>query len=334
MTWFKVDDKLPRHRKARAVRRTHPTKARDAAPFGLWVLAGAESEDGFIALEVLLDWDDDALVLAERLVDAKLWWKTEVDGEPGYGFHDWQDYLPRPDGIEDASESGRRGNHVRWHEKRGLVDPECSLCVPTSPRRRGDIAATDRPAVAGRPDGSVAPPLTCGNADPADGEHIGSIAPNRPDAPDLTCENSAADEGPSDRGESRTRPDPTRPDPTRENPSPKRKPTPDEIPGFEEFWQVYDHKTGRAKAEVAYRAALRKAGVTPEVLLAAAGAYVSWQKSEGKHPTYTKHPTTWLNGEHWRDERVGRQRPQTRVQEHLAIAEQLAAEHDQPRALE
>jgi hypothetical protein len=264
------------------VRRSHPAKLRDAAPFGLWVLAGAESEDGFIALEVLQDWDDDALALAERLVDAKLWWKTEVDGEPGYGFHDWQDYLPRPDGIEDASESGRRGNHVRWHEKRGIVDPECSFC---SPDDRGDIGGDDR------------------------GDTENASPPNREPVP--------------------TRPVPTRP----EDPSPRRKPTPDEIPGFEDFWQVYDHKTGRAKAEVAYRAALRKAGVTPEVLLAAAGAYVSWQKSEGKHPTYTKHPTTWLNGEHWRDESVGRQRPQTRVQEHLAIAEQLAAEHDQPRAI-
>lgn len=269
MTWFKVDDKLPRHRKARAVRRSHPAKRRDAAPFGIWALAGAESDDGFIALEVLLEWDDDAEALAARLVAAGLWWETEQDGEPGYGFHDWQDYVPRPGDIEDAAESGRRGNHVRWHEKRALIDPECPFCCPDD---RGD----------------------------ASGRSGRDRDPNREPVP--------------------SRPDPTRPDHpsrSREQETPER---------FEEFWTVYDHKVGRRKAEVAYRSALRKTGVTADLLIAAAGEYVAWVKSEGKHPQFTKHPTTWLNGEHWRDERAARQQPLTRVQQHLALAQQLANE--------
>ncbi len=51
--WFRVDDKLPWHPKARRLRRSHESKRRDASPFGLWVLAGAFTDDGFVALEVL-----------------------------------------------------------------------------------------------------------------------------------------------------------------------------------------------------------------------------------------------------------------------------------------
>jgi hypothetical protein len=72
---------------------------------------------------------------------------------------------------------------------------------------------------------------------------------------------------------------------------------------FDEFWDTYSHKVGRKKAEAAYRAAVRKPGVTDDLLIAAAAAYITWQMSEGKHPTFTKHPATWLTGEHWRDER-------------------------------
>jgi hypothetical protein len=112
-------------------------------------------------------------------------------------------------------------------------------------------------------------------------------------------------------------------------PSRKRSETP---PRFEEFWTVYDHKVGRAKAEAAYRSALRKPGVTEELLISAADAYIAWVKSDGKHPAYTKHPTTWLNGEHWRDERVARQAPMTNTQRHLALARDLAASQ-QPATL-
>lgn len=94
-------------------------------------------------------------------------------------------------------------------------------------------------------------------------------------------------------------------------------------PRFDEFWNAYDHKVGRKRAETAYAAALKKPGVTPDLLIAAAASYVAWVKSEGKHPQFTKHPTTWLHGEHWTDERAARM---TRTQQHLALAQQLHAE--------
>lgn len=112
----------------------------------------------------------------------------------------------------------------------------------------------------------------------------------------------------------------------KEEPSRKRSETPER---FDEFWETYSYKVGRKKAESAYRSALKKPGVTAELLIASAASYITWQMSEGKHPTYTKQPATWLNGEHWRDERPSRPAPQTRVQQHLQLARQLADEEQQ-----
>lgn len=99
---------------------------------------------------------------------------------------------------------------------------------------------------------------------------------------------------------------------------------------FDEFWDTYSHKVGRRPAENAYRAALKKSGVTPDLLVASAAAYITWQMSEGKHPEFTKHAATWLRGEHWRDERPARVAPRTRVQEHLALVQQLGGEPASP----
>lgn len=140
--WFKVDDKFPNHRKVRQVRRSHPTKRRDASAFGLWVLAGAWSDDGFVPLEVLEDWDDDAEAMALRLVDAGLWVSCRNEGEPGFRFHDWDEMNP------DPATAGAMGNHRRWHERRGKSDPKCIFCVPD----RGDIAPESPPISPPNPD--------------------------------------------------------------------------------------------------------------------------------------------------------------------------------------
>ncbi|MEC4616289.1 hypothetical protein [Tsukamurella tyrosinosolvens] len=139
MAWFKVDDQLHNHRKARAVLRSAASKRRDAAPMGLWALAGSwcgqNRTGGFIPAELLDDWDDDAQALAERLIDAGLWRRDEVDGEPGYRFHDWADRNPAGagEGGDPLVSASARANHVRWHVKRGRAVPDCSLCVPSDP---------------------------------------------------------------------------------------------------------------------------------------------------------------------------------------------------------
>ena len=71
---------------------------------------------------------------------------------------------------------------------------------------------------------------------------------------------------------------------------------------FDEFWNVYGKKLDRKRAEQKWRTALKKPGVTADVLIAAARTYIADQVSKGKHPEYTKHADAWLNGECWNDE--------------------------------
>jgi len=123
--WFKVDDKLHDHRKAR--------KAGKAA-MGVWVLAGSwamdNEMDGFIPDDVLARWG--TLADARRLVTAGLWTRETHQGEQGHRFHDWSRFQPSA-AVTAAKrakehEAGLRGNHKRWHADRGISDPECEYC--------------------------------------------------------------------------------------------------------------------------------------------------------------------------------------------------------------
>lgn len=273
--WVRIDDGMHRHRKTRAVTKSHPTKSRDAAPLGLWVCAaswaGDAGTDGWVPEDELDRWDSEWKPLVARLVSSGYWWPHSRDGEPGFGFSDWHDYN---DPADAASKAGTYGNHVRWHVNEKRVDPDCEHC-PKEPEPLESVA-----------------PRSGGES------HIpsGAIALPEPE-PD---------------------PNPTR---TRNTLRASAQETPVR---FEEFWTTYDHKVGRAKAVAAYRKALTKAGVTDDLLIAAAFAYITWCKGEDKHPKFTKHAATWLNGEHWTDERVGRpERPASRVSEHMALAERL-----------
>jgi hypothetical protein len=144
MSWFKVDDKLHDHRKAR--------KAGKAA-MGVWVLAASWStdndQDGFVPCDVLSRWGTPAD--ARRLVAAGFWRETTHKGEPGWRFHDWARFQPSA-AVTAAkrakeAEAGLRGNHKRWHADRGITDPDCEYCyrvpdrepdgVPDSPPNRG-----------------------------------------------------------------------------------------------------------------------------------------------------------------------------------------------------
>jgi hypothetical protein len=104
--WFKVDDKLHDHRKAR--------KAGKAA-MGVWVLAGSwcgnNLTDGFVPREILSRWGTPKD--AQALVAAGLWEQAEQDGEKGWRFHNWTDFQPSKADEEAKSrlksEAGRKG---------------------------------------------------------------------------------------------------------------------------------------------------------------------------------------------------------------------------------
>lgn len=122
MSWFKVDDRLFSHPKWVAT----PADAR-----GLWVTAGswsaAQDQDGFVPGRVLVTLGH-TTTQAAALVRSRLWEKAPG----GYRFHGWAEFQPTRESKEarQAAKSAASilGNHRRWHEARGLVDPTCSLC--------------------------------------------------------------------------------------------------------------------------------------------------------------------------------------------------------------
>lgn len=93
---------------------------------------------------------------------------------------------------------------------------------------------------------------------------------------------------------------------------------------FDEFWDVYAKKVKRADAEKKWAKAIRKESA--DRIIAAAAAYVGYERANNQGGRFIADPSTWLHGERWRDERSDLPMPQTRVQEHLSLVQQLAAE--------
>ena len=89
MPWFKVDDKLHDHEKARKA---------GVQAMGLWALAGSwcadNLKDGFVPEGVPIRWARNYRALAALLVKAGLWSEAVKDGEKGWLFHDWLKYQP------------------------------------------------------------------------------------------------------------------------------------------------------------------------------------------------------------------------------------------------
>jgi hypothetical protein len=69
---------------------------------------------------------------------------------------------------------------------------------------------------------------------------------------------------------------------------------------FAEWWRVYPRRVGRGAALKIYARLLTAGTVTADELLAGAMRYAA--ERSGQEPKFTKHPTTWLNGQCWLDE--------------------------------
>jgi hypothetical protein len=85
-------------------------------------------------------------------------------------------------------------------------------------------------------------------------------------------------------------------------PVPKRTRTAAEPEGFGEWYAAFPRHEARAKAAAAYRAALRKRGVTADSLLDGARRYARLVEAEGRDRSKILLPPSWLNGERWNDE--------------------------------
>lgn len=108
MPWFKVDDNLLTHPKFMGL---------SDGSVALWLRAGVWSASALTngevprhALRMLAERGDES---AEELVARGLWERSKV----GYRFHDWNDYQPSPEHIEEVRrvrrEAGRQGGLAR-----------------------------------------------------------------------------------------------------------------------------------------------------------------------------------------------------------------------------
>jgi len=66
---------------------------------------------------------------------------------------------------------------------------------------------------------------------------------------------------------------------------------------FVYFWEIYPLKVAKKTAEIAFDKALKSA--TADEILTGAKRYAN---DPNRHPSYTAHPTTWLNQGRWGDE--------------------------------
>lgn len=75
-------------------------------------------------------------------------------------------------------------------------------------------------------------------------------------------------------------------------------PSPD---GFDDFWTAYPRKKGKGQARTAWVKAVKK--TDPAVIVTAAVQFRQWCEQDGTEAQFIPHPSTWLNGERWTDER-------------------------------
>ena len=153
MGWFRIDDTLHGHPKVLRA---------GAAAVGVWALAGsycvAYKSPGFVPSSWLRQFGKSGTTAARKLVESGLWDDAEQDGEPGYQFHDWDDYQQLPEQIERSREVWRNKKAKQRERSSRHAAGDHSLCHPAycsalknkgmSPRdKRGDVTGESPPSL-------------------------------------------------------------------------------------------------------------------------------------------------------------------------------------------
>jgi hypothetical protein len=124
MAWFKVDDGFYSSMKFLSIDRKHQAQAA-----GAWLLCGTWSADkmtdGFVPYAVMDLWEFEAEAV-EHLVAVGLW--DHDDERNGIQFHDWADYQPTREQLEQKretrSEVNRKNAEKRWENAKDM-QTEC-----------------------------------------------------------------------------------------------------------------------------------------------------------------------------------------------------------------
>lgn len=142
MPWFKVDDTLHSHPKARGV---------SLAAMGLWSMCGsycmAYKTDGFVPAWFVAGFPR-GRTLAAELARAGLWASAIRNDEKGWQFHDWTDYQPSSDEIEREREASRERQRRYREERRKKRNDGAGLTASVT----RDVMRDSQPPVPTRPD--------------------------------------------------------------------------------------------------------------------------------------------------------------------------------------
>lgn len=155
MAWIESHQELGRHPKVKRLARklniSLPAAVGHLQYFWWWALDYAL--DGDLSAydpEDLADaalWEGDAQEFLNALLDCgpgNSCGFLERDKEGRLLIHDWGEYAGRFVHLKRAaSESGAYGNHKRWHEGRGIHDPDCPYCLGDSGGESGTRSGGD-----------------------------------------------------------------------------------------------------------------------------------------------------------------------------------------------
>lgn len=178
---------------------------------------------------------------------------VDVREDGAVAMHDYTQHQRTAEEVQairdSRAESGALGNHRRWHEGRGVADPDCTHC--SDPKLVAKLSQT-------------------------------RSQNDRESSPETETETEIKGKTPAA---------------TAAQPDLVLVPEQGSDP-FDEWWKLYPKKKDKALAKSAYRAAVKKPGVTPALLRAAL---------ERQLPTmtdlqYVIYPERWLKRERWTDE--------------------------------
>lgn len=86
-------------------------------------------------------------------------------------------------------------------------------------------------------------------------------------------------------------------------------------PQFEEFWDVYPKKVSRQDAIKAWKNKIVKVGIEPNDIIQSAKNYKTYVETKGTEAQYILYPSTFINGDRWKDYSDISSIPQTNVKQ-------------------
>ena len=148
MTWLESHKALREHPKTKRAARSLgiPTVHLVGHLHYLWYWAMDYAPDGDLSafdpedIADAADWTGDPDAFIKALVSAGGGRRPGfLEERDGLHIHDWIDHGGRlAESRRVGGESGRYGNHKRWHLDRGVSDDNCTLCIADRPESGGE----------------------------------------------------------------------------------------------------------------------------------------------------------------------------------------------------